>query len=77
MVTRMFRLQIGKIVGVYIDDMIVKIKVIDRQLEDLANVFDIWQRYKLRLNASKCVFGVGSGKFLKYLITYQGIKVNP
>ena len=41
MVTRMFRLQIGLTVGVYIDDMIVKIKVTDRQLVDLADVFDV------------------------------------
>lgn len=73
----MFKLQIGKTVEVYIDDMIVKIKVTYRQLADLADVFNVWWRYKLCLNASKCVYGVGSSKFLKYLITCQGIKVNP
>ena len=31
----------------------------------------------LRLNAEKCAFGVGAGKFLGYLITNRGIKVNP
>ena len=31
----------------------------------------------MRLNAEKCVFGVGAGKFLGYLITNQGIEVNP
>ena len=29
------------------------------------------------LNAEKCAFGVRAGKFLGYLITDQGIKVNP
>ena len=29
------------------------------------------------LNAEKCAFGVGAGKFLGYLITDQGIEVNP
>ena len=28
------------------------------------------------LNASKCSFGVGSGKFLGYMVTYRGIEVN-
>ena len=32
---------------------------------------------KLRLNVSKCSFGVGSGKFLGYMVTHRGIKVNP
>ena len=29
------------------------------------------------MNASKCSFGVGSGKFLGYMVTYRGIEVNP
>ena len=35
------------------------------------------QQHKLRLNADKCAFGVGAGKFLGYLITNRGIEVNP
>ena len=31
----------------------------------------------MRLNASKCLFGVGSGKFLGYMVTHRGIVVNP
>ena len=33
--------------------------------------------YKLCLNASKCSFGVSSGKFLGYMIIHRGIEVNP
>lgn len=73
----MFRHQIEKTVEVYIDDIVVKSKVTNRQLADLADVIDVWWRYKLHLNAFKCVFGLGFGKFLKYLITCLGIKVNP
>ena len=35
------------------------------------------RRQKLRLNADKCAFGVGSGKFLGYMITTWGIEVDP
>ena len=35
------------------------------------------REHKLRLNASKCSFGVSSGKFLDYMITHRGIEVNP
>uniref|UniRef100_A0A2N9G132 RNase H type-1 domain-containing protein n=1 Tax=Fagus sylvatica TaxID=28930 RepID=A0A2N9G132_FAGSY len=31
----------------------------------------------LKLNASKCAFGVGSGKFLGFLVTQRGIEANP
>ena len=40
--------------------------------KDLQVVFEILRSYKLRLNASKCSFGVGSGKFLGYMGYSQG-----
>ena len=44
---------------------------------DLGAIFDILREHKLCLNASKCSFGVGSSKFLGYMITYRGIEVSP
>ena len=46
-------------------------------MRDLTNIFEIQRKHRLRLNASKCSFGVGSGKFLGYLVTHRGIEVNP
>ena len=46
-------------------------------INDLRNIFEILRRHKLRLNASKCSFGVGSGKFLGYMVTHREIEVNP
>ena len=39
-------------------------------------MFKVLQQHKLRLDAEKCVFGGGVGKFLGYLITGRGIEVN-
>ena len=75
--TRIFEPQLGKNIEIYIDDMVVKSKVEFDHVNDLGNIFDILRRYKLRLNASKCSFGVGSGKFLGYMVTHRGIEVNP
>ena len=44
---------------------------------DLGNIFEILRKHKLCLNASKCFFGVGSDKFLGYMVTHPGIEVNP
>ena len=73
MMTRMFRDKIGRTVEVYIDDMVVKSKQEIQHIEDLQGVFEILRQHKLRLNAEKCAFGVGAGKFLGYLITCRGI----
>ena len=40
-------------------------------------MFKVLRQHKLHLNADKCAFGVRAGKFLGYLITNQGIEVNP
>ena len=76
MMIRMFEPQLGKNVEVYIDDMVVKSKLESEHVNDLGNIFEIFRRHKLRLNASKCSFSVGSGKFLGYMVTHRGIEVN-
>ena len=77
MMTRMFDPQLGKNIEIYVDDMVVKSKMVTEHLEDLGDIFDVLRRHKLHLNASKCSFGVGSNKFLGYMVTHRGIKVNP
>ena len=77
MMTKMLESQIGKNIKVYIDDMVVKSKIVFEHLGDLTNIFEILRGHMLRFNASKCSFRVGSGKFFGYMVTHQGIRVNP
>ena len=70
MMTKMFESQMGKNIEVYIDDMVVKSKIVFEHIGDLTNIFEILRGHKLRLNASKCFFGVGSSKFLSYMVTH-------
>ena len=57
--------------------MVVKSKVVAKHMGDLRSVFEVLIKHKLHLNASKCSFGVGLGKFLGYMVTHRGIEVNP
>ena len=68
---------LGDIVEAYIDDMVVKSRAEGDHLTDLSRVFDILKEKRIRLNAEKCAFGVGSGKFLGYLVTRRGIEADP
>ena len=77
MMTKMFEPQLGRSIEVYIDDMVVKSKMVSEHVGDLRNIFEILRIHKLCINTSKCSFGVGSGKFLGYMVTYRGIEVNP
>ena len=77
MMSRMFESQLEKNIEIYIDDMVVKSKVVSEHLGYFGDILEVLRKYKLRLNASKCSFGVGSGKFLGYMVTHRRIEVNP
>ena len=73
----MFKPQLGKSIEIYVDDMVVKSKVVFEHLGDLGSTFNVLRKHKLHLNASKCSFGVGSSKFLGYMVIHRGTEVNP
>jgi len=62
---------------VYADGMIIKSIQDMEHSGDLRGTFEILQRYDMRLNPKKCIFGVQSGKFLGFMISSQGLDGNP
>ena len=77
LVNHMLRPQIGRNVEVYVDDMLVKSLDEGRHLDDLQETFNTLRRYNMKLNPSKCAFGVALGKFLRFMVSHRGIEANP
>ena len=77
LMNKMFAYQIGRNVQVYFDDMLVKSLRKNDHLNDLQETFDTLRSYNMKLNPSKCVFGVTVGKFLGFMVSQRGIEVNP
>ena len=77
LVNHMFCPQIGRNVEVYVDDMFVKSLDEGSHLDNLQETFETLRRYKMKLNPSKCAFGVSSGKFLGFMVSQRGIEANP
>ena len=77
LMNKMFAHQIGRNVQVYVDDMLVKSRREDDHLNDLREIFDTLRSYNMKLNSSKCAFRVLAGKFLGFMVSQRGIKVNP
>ena len=73
----MFHPQIWWNVEVYVDDMLVKSQDEGEHLNDLQEMFNTLRQYSMKLNPSKCAFGVSSGKFLGFMVSHRGIKANP
>ena len=77
LVNRMFQKQIGTLMEVYIDDMLVKSTTIELHIAHLSEVFQILRNYNMKLNPAKCAFGVSAGKFLGFIVNHRGIEENP
>ena len=59
------------------DDIVVKSRKGSDLLTDLAETFANLRRYDIKLNPTKCTFGVPGGKLLGYLVSERGIDINP
>ena len=77
LMNKMFARQLGRNVQVYVDDILVKSVRENDHLSDLQETFDTLRSYNMKLNPSKCAFGVTAGKFLGFMVSQRGIEVNP
>jgi ribonuclease HI len=64
-------------VEAYMDDMVIKTRNPDGLIADLEETFSSLRRFRWKLNPTKCVFGVPSGKLLGFIISNRGIEANP
>ena len=56
--------------------MLVKSLDEGKHLDDLQETFDMLRQYNMKLNPSKCAFGVSSRKFLGFMVSHREIKAN-
>ena len=56
--------------------MLVKSVRKNDHLSDLQETFNTLWSYNIKLNPSKCVFGVTTEKFLSFMVSQRGIEVN-
>jgi hypothetical protein len=60
-----------------VDDIIIKTRTSSDLIADLEETFSSLRRFRWKLNPTKCVFGVPSGKLLGFIISNRGIEANP
>ena len=70
LVNKIFKPLIGHAMEVYVDDMITKSKELRDHVKHLEETFELLRKYQMKLNPEKCAFGVSSGKFLGFLVSY-------
>ena len=68
---------IHKEIEVYMDEVIIKSRESSDHLTHLRKFFERLCRYNLKLNPSKCAFGIPAGKLLGFIVSRRGIKLYP
>jgi hypothetical protein len=68
---------IGRFVVVYFDDILIYSKSLEEHLEHLHVVFNALRDARLFGNLAKCTFCTDQVVFLGYVVTAQGIEVDP
>jgi hypothetical protein len=59
-----FHDMIGKLVEIYIDDIVVKSASVEGHLGDIRQVLELTRRFGLKMNPKQCAFNVSTGQFL-------------
>jgi hypothetical protein len=59
---------IGKMVEIYIDDVVIKSLDHESHLDDVRKTLEFTQKHGLKMNPNKCAFGVSAGEFLGFLV---------
>ena len=67
---------IGKLVEIYIDDVVIKSGDFTKHLADLRKVLECTRKHDLKMNPNKCAFGVSAGQFLGFMVHQRGIEIS-
>ncbi|KAK1669864.1 hypothetical protein QYE76_058023 [Lolium multiflorum] len=62
---------------VYIDNVVITTKKGSTLIEDLKETFNNLDKFCLKLNPTKCSFGVPAWELLGFLVSERGIEANP
>ena len=60
LVNKIFKTQIGRNIEVYVDNMLMKCLQTSDHVRDLEKAFDTLRWHQMKLNMTKCAFGVTS-----------------
>ncbi|GJV02558.1 reverse transcriptase domain-containing protein [Tanacetum coccineum] len=76
-VDKVFHKQIGRNLEVYVDDLVIKIRMEDEIVKDIEETFKTLREINMKLNPKKCTFGVEEEMFLGYKVNTKGQKICP
>lgn len=75
MVNKVFEVQIGRNVEIYVD-MLVKSMKTEKHIDDLEKTLYTLRKFRMKLNPAKCAFKVSASKFIGFMVSHRGNEAN-
>ena len=72
-----FKGLLNKSIVVYLDDIMVYSKTREDHIPHLKAIFARCQQYRISLNPKKSIFAMEEGTLLGFVISPEGIKIDP
>ena len=76
LINKIFKEQIDRNMEVYMDDILVKSKATEYHITDLEKTFSTLRHFQMKLNPSKCAFGITSNEFFGFMMLQRRIEAN-
>jgi hypothetical protein len=67
--------QLHQNIEAYVDDVVIKTRDSNDLIIDLEETFCSLRTFRWKLNPTKCVFGVPSGKLLGFIVSNQALRL--
>jgi hypothetical protein len=77
LINDIFGYHMGRIVIIYLDDILIFSKLWETHLQHVCQVLEILIEYKLQVNEKKSYFGHRSVPYLGFLVDSEGIQPDP
>ncbi|GJY55646.1 reverse transcriptase domain-containing protein [Tanacetum coccineum] len=77
MINKVLEDQKGQNVKVYLEEIVVKSRTEEILIEDIEETLDKLRMVNVKIDPNKCTFRMEEGNFLGYVVTTEGIKVDP
>ncbi|GJX30299.1 reverse transcriptase domain-containing protein [Tanacetum coccineum] len=74
LVDKAFQKQIGQNLEVYVDVLVIKIRMEQEIIRDMEETFKTLREINMKLNPKKCAFGMREGTFLGYKVNADGLR---
>jgi hypothetical protein len=69
--------QLHQNVEAYVDDVVIKTRNPEDLIADMEETFNSLRKFRWKLNPTKCIFRVPSGKLLRFIVNHRRIEANP